>query len=151
MEFGDVCHYCHVALDDKTRTADHIVPRAAGGSGVYENLVLACKQCNHKHGDSTHKCGCDRCVAALALPRRHQIVQQPQRPRRPLMHQPDITLEAFEHAAAKAHQVAEALHYATMRDGSTGLIIPISAAEQYKRWRAACRDPAKPYGNPGPW
>jgi 5-methylcytosine-specific restriction endonuclease McrA len=34
-------------------TLDHIVPRHRGGSHSWENLVTACKQCNHRKGGKT--------------------------------------------------------------------------------------------------
>lgn len=46
------CGYCGVPLDDKSATIDHKHPRALGGSGEIENLVVACRQCN---GQKRHK------------------------------------------------------------------------------------------------
>lgn len=36
------CAYC----DDHADTLDHVIPRAAGGVTVVENLVPACRSCN---------------------------------------------------------------------------------------------------------
>lgn len=48
------CVYCGVEVtpapllepDKKPATMDHIVPKSRGGQGTYENLVLACPDCN---------------------------------------------------------------------------------------------------------
>lgn len=42
------CQYCGRQSGDLT--IDHIVPRHRGGSHTWENLVSACKACNHRKG-----------------------------------------------------------------------------------------------------
>jgi 5-methylcytosine-specific restriction endonuclease McrA len=42
------CQYCGVRSGDLT--IDHIVPRSRGGQHTWENLVSACKACNHRKG-----------------------------------------------------------------------------------------------------
>ena len=42
------CQYCGRVANDLT--LDHIVPRHRGGSHTWENLVAACKTCNHRKG-----------------------------------------------------------------------------------------------------
>jgi 5-methylcytosine-specific restriction endonuclease McrA len=37
---------------DLRATRDHLVPRAAGGAGTIDNLVLACRRCNCERGDT---------------------------------------------------------------------------------------------------
>jgi 5-methylcytosine-specific restriction endonuclease McrA len=45
------CQYCgRVAYD---LTLDHVIPRHRGGSHTWENLVAACKPCNHRKGSKT--------------------------------------------------------------------------------------------------
>jgi len=45
---GYTCQYCgHQASD---LTLDHVVPRHRGGPHTWDNLVTACKACNHKKG-----------------------------------------------------------------------------------------------------
>ena len=45
------CQYCgHQGSD---LTLDHILPRHRGGSHSWENLVAACKPCNHRKGGKT--------------------------------------------------------------------------------------------------
>jgi 5-methylcytosine-specific restriction endonuclease McrA len=56
---GNLCGYCGVDLDPEpadgvqsptTRTVDHVIPRAAGGTGHWRNLRLACAACNGRKG-----------------------------------------------------------------------------------------------------
>lgn len=48
---GFTCQYCGVKSRDLT--LDHVVPRQRGGKHVWENLVSACKACNHRKGNRT--------------------------------------------------------------------------------------------------
>ncbi len=43
-----VCQYCGRQGNDMT--LDHVVPRHRGGTHTWENLVTACKACNHRKG-----------------------------------------------------------------------------------------------------
>lgn len=45
------CQYC----GERTRdlTIDHIIPRSKGGVHSWENLVSACRSCNHRKGGKT--------------------------------------------------------------------------------------------------
>lgn len=49
------CQYCGEVFDFDELTIDHVVPRAAGGTTVWENCVTACKPCNHRKGDKLMK------------------------------------------------------------------------------------------------
>ena len=42
------CQYCGRQSGDLT--IDHVVPRSRGGGHTWENLVSACKNCNHRKG-----------------------------------------------------------------------------------------------------
>jgi 5-methylcytosine-specific restriction endonuclease McrA len=42
------CQYCGRQSGDLT--LDHVVPRHRGGAHTWENLVTACKTCNHRKG-----------------------------------------------------------------------------------------------------
>ena len=42
------CQYCGKQTHDLT--LDHIVPRHRGGAHTWDNLVAACKTCNHRKG-----------------------------------------------------------------------------------------------------
>jgi 5-methylcytosine-specific restriction endonuclease McrA len=46
---GHRCQYC----DSGAETLDHVVPRSRGGRHVWENLVAACRRCNHAKADRT--------------------------------------------------------------------------------------------------
>ncbi len=48
---GFTCQYCGVQTRDLT--IDHIVPRSRNGGHTWENLVSACKGCNHRKGGKT--------------------------------------------------------------------------------------------------
>lgn len=45
---GFVCQYC--GKQTKDLTLDHVVPKSRGGAHTWENLVSACKGCNHRKG-----------------------------------------------------------------------------------------------------
>ena len=45
------CQYCGRQTHDLT--LDHVMPRHRGGSHTWENLVTACKGCNHRKGGKT--------------------------------------------------------------------------------------------------
>ena len=45
-----MCQYCGKKGD---LTLDHIVPRHQGGQHTWENVVAACRSCNHKKGGRT--------------------------------------------------------------------------------------------------
>ena len=45
------CQYCGRASRDLT--IDHVIPRLQGGRHVWENLVSACKACNHRKAART--------------------------------------------------------------------------------------------------
>ena len=42
------CQYCGARTRDLT--LDHVIPRSKGGPHTWENLVSACKPCNHRKG-----------------------------------------------------------------------------------------------------
>jgi 5-methylcytosine-specific restriction endonuclease McrA len=45
------CQYCGVRANDLT--IDHVIPRSRGGQHTWENLVSACRACNHRKGGKT--------------------------------------------------------------------------------------------------
>ena len=47
------CQYCGRRLDATDLTLDHVIPRSRGGLSTWENLVTACKDCNHRKADKT--------------------------------------------------------------------------------------------------
>ncbi|PZS03910.1 MAG: HNH endonuclease [Candidatus Chloroheliales bacterium] len=42
------CQYC--GLRTRDLTLDHVVPKSKGGAHTWENLVSACRSCNHRKG-----------------------------------------------------------------------------------------------------
>lgn len=49
----DTCQYCGVQPGRANLTVDHVLPRSQGGQTVWENVVTACRECNHKKGGRT--------------------------------------------------------------------------------------------------
>jgi 5-methylcytosine-specific restriction endonuclease McrA len=47
----NTCQYCGHTGNDLT--LDHVVPRHRGGGHTWENLVAACRPCNHRKGGRT--------------------------------------------------------------------------------------------------
>lgn len=45
------CRYCGVRLSEAEYTRDHYVPRFHGGLDTWDNVVVACKDCNNKKAD----------------------------------------------------------------------------------------------------
>lgn len=46
-----VCAYCGEEFPNAKLSRDHVVPRSMGGQDKWENVVTACKSCNHRKGD----------------------------------------------------------------------------------------------------
>ena len=44
-----LCGYC----GDEATTMDHIIPRSKGGPHTWENVIAACRPCNHRKRDRT--------------------------------------------------------------------------------------------------
>ena len=44
------CLYCGKHLPDGDLTRDHVVPVSRGGKDIWDNVVAACKRCNHFKG-----------------------------------------------------------------------------------------------------
>lgn len=45
------CQYCGAVGGDLT--VDHVIPRSRGGEHTWENVVTACRPCNHRKGGKT--------------------------------------------------------------------------------------------------
>lgn len=52
---GYNCQYCGAHCTAGELTFDHWVPRAEGGKTTWENIVSACKTCNHRKGTQNRK------------------------------------------------------------------------------------------------
>ena len=61
----NLCLYCGQTFADSTLTRDHVVPKSRGGMDKWDNVVAACKRCNHHKGNRLlHDCN----LELLALP-----------------------------------------------------------------------------------
>lgn len=47
------CQYCGCKVPRPEATYDHVVPRAQGGTTHWENIVIACMDCNQRKGNRT--------------------------------------------------------------------------------------------------
>lgn len=47
-----ICQYCGDIFQPKDLTLDHVLPRSKGGKTNWENIVTACKWCNHEKGNN---------------------------------------------------------------------------------------------------
>ena len=60
-----VCLYCGGTFADGDLTRDHVVPGSRGGRDTWDNVVAACRRCNHHKGNRLpQECG----MELLALP-----------------------------------------------------------------------------------
>ena len=60
-----MCLYCGDYLYDHELTRDHVVPVSRGGADTWENVVTACRECNHMKADKLlSECG----MRLLAVP-----------------------------------------------------------------------------------
>ena len=61
----NTCLYCGNEFADAQLTRDHVMPTSRGGLDVWDNVVAACRRCNHLKGDRlVSECGFD----LMALP-----------------------------------------------------------------------------------
>ncbi len=62
---NDMCLYCGDYLFHCELTRDHVVPVSRGGTDTWENVVTACRECNHRKADLLlDECG----MRLLAVP-----------------------------------------------------------------------------------
>src|SRR3954468_5556068 len=47
------CQYCGKKFPTSELTFEHVIPRAAGGTTAWDNIVAACDPCNLKKGSRT--------------------------------------------------------------------------------------------------
>lgn len=47
-----ICQYCGDIFSAKDLTLDHVLPKSKGGRTTWENIVTACKPCNHNKGNN---------------------------------------------------------------------------------------------------
>lgn len=49
----NTCQYCGVRFPRMELNLDHVVPRSAGGTSTWENVVCSCHACNRRKGGRT--------------------------------------------------------------------------------------------------
>ena len=59
------CLYCGLQFPALQLTRDHVLPKVQGGKDRWENVVTACKRCNHAKGGRTPE---QAHMALLAIP-----------------------------------------------------------------------------------
>jgi hypothetical protein len=48
-----ICHYCHNHIPFNLWSIDHKTPLSRGGDNLPDNLIGACRECNHRKGNRT--------------------------------------------------------------------------------------------------
>lgn len=51
LKDNSCCWYCGKEMPKNKLTVDHVFPRSKGGSDDFDNIVLACKECNSSKND----------------------------------------------------------------------------------------------------
>lgn len=67
----ETCQYCGIQPGRGQLTVDHIHPRSRGGLTTWENVVAACRECNHRKGGRTPE---EANMELLTVPRQPQFV-----------------------------------------------------------------------------
>lgn len=67
----ETCQYCGIQPGRTQLTVDHVKPRSQGGLTVWENVVTACRDCNHRKGGRTPD---EANMVLLSKPRQPQYV-----------------------------------------------------------------------------
>jgi 5-methylcytosine-specific restriction endonuclease McrA len=67
----ETCQYCGIQPGRTQLTVDHVIPRSQGGLTTWDNVVLACRDCNHKKGGRTPE---QANMVLLSKPRQPQYV-----------------------------------------------------------------------------
>jgi 5-methylcytosine-specific restriction endonuclease McrA len=67
----ETCQYCGCQPGRSLLTMDHVVPRSQGGTTNWENVVTACRECNHRKGGRTPE---QANMILLTTPRQPQYV-----------------------------------------------------------------------------
>jgi 5-methylcytosine-specific restriction endonuclease McrA len=49
----ETCQYCGIQPGRSQLTVDHVLPRSRNGQTTWENVVTACRECNHRKGGRT--------------------------------------------------------------------------------------------------
>jgi 5-methylcytosine-specific restriction endonuclease McrA len=67
----DTCQYCGEQPGRAQLTVDHVLPRSRGGPTTWDNVVTACRECNHRKGGRTPE---EASMLLMTVPRQPQYV-----------------------------------------------------------------------------
>lgn len=67
----DTCQYCGSQPGRSTLTVDHVLPRSRSGPTTWDNVVTACRECNHRKGGRTPE---EANMVLMTKPRQPQYV-----------------------------------------------------------------------------
>ena len=67
----EICQYCGTQPGRTQLTMDLVVPRSQGGTTCWENVVTACRDCNHRKGGRTPE---QASMLLLTTPRQPQYL-----------------------------------------------------------------------------
>ena len=67
----ETCQYCGIQPGRAHLTVDHIQPRSRGGLTTWDNVVAACRDCNHRKGGRTPE---EANMLLMTVPRQPQFV-----------------------------------------------------------------------------
>lgn len=67
----ETCQYCGQQPGRNNLTMDHVIPRSQGGQTTWENVVTACRDCNHRKGGRTPE---QANMVLLSIPRQPQYL-----------------------------------------------------------------------------
>jgi 5-methylcytosine-specific restriction endonuclease McrA len=67
----ETCQYCGTQPGRSQLTMDHVLPRSQGGGTTWDNVVTACRECNHRKGGRTPE---QANMMLLTTPRQPQYV-----------------------------------------------------------------------------
>jgi 5-methylcytosine-specific restriction endonuclease McrA len=67
----ETCQYCGAQPGRAHLTIDHVLPRSRGGQTTWDNVVTACRECNHRKGGRTPE---EAGMELLTRPRQPQYI-----------------------------------------------------------------------------
>jgi len=67
----ETCQYCGQQPGRAHLTMDHVIPRSQGGQTTWDNVVTACRDCNHRKGGRTPE---QANMTLLSIPRQPQYL-----------------------------------------------------------------------------
>lgn len=71
MRDRETCQYCGIQPGRTQLTVDHVLPRSRGGLTTWDNVVTACRDCNHRKGGRTPD---EANMVLMSVPRQPQFV-----------------------------------------------------------------------------